>query len=589
MAPSVRGGGRPPSGMRLATGQRGRVDPNQPSVGVMASSSLNIDARPVTQQGLTGMRTKALGPGRQIADKSYFLSELRSRLTAITGEITKMRAEEVNTGSGNAKYGQYERKYEEMIAEVRTLEGELADFNLALDKVRTNTNLNDIDRMFESLQERNKVESGTGDQIFIKTKQHDKRTKELNSQIDLINQQASERIRQLGPDVAREYDELLDENSALQQAIVEREGLVQSLDQKISFMNGQLQSKEFQTHLRGVQLEKKSKQLKRSHDELTEEVNSHLSPEEMRDKLLQKVKDANADIAQHEQRSKMLEEQLETYQDLIREKEQELSEAKKHALKAKKYEAVYERDRKMQEFIDQFPTAMQGEKENIGKLKNTIVALLKHISKGIASAENVPDQEKLADMRSELSFKEQTLANSKSTLQALEKDLAKRKDELEKIDSLDIKINNELKALKEKMSSMNREMGGFKSEEELQIEASETKRRLLKEKSDTRKTRDGIKQQVQLEGVIYDRKKRELAGNDVFKKVEVSETKLKTMAASVFTLSDYISTRKRESDYKGVAKEILASAKKNQRFHHRQDQSNRSFSAQAAARATVSA
>ncbi len=41
----------------------------------------------MTQQGLDGMRMRTAGPGRQIADKSYYLSELRTKMSEIGREI----------------------------------------------------------------------------------------------------------------------------------------------------------------------------------------------------------------------------------------------------------------------------------------------------------------------------------------------------------------------------------------------------------------------------------------------------------------------------------------------------------------------
>lgn len=45
-------------------------------------TELNVAARPVTQQGMRGMHTQPLGPGRQIADKSYYQAELRNKVGA---------------------------------------------------------------------------------------------------------------------------------------------------------------------------------------------------------------------------------------------------------------------------------------------------------------------------------------------------------------------------------------------------------------------------------------------------------------------------------------------------------------------------
>jgi hypothetical protein len=36
--------------------------------------------RPVTTQGMRGMKTGAMGPGRQVADQSFFVGVLRNKV-----------------------------------------------------------------------------------------------------------------------------------------------------------------------------------------------------------------------------------------------------------------------------------------------------------------------------------------------------------------------------------------------------------------------------------------------------------------------------------------------------------------------------
>ncbi|VDO52960.1 unnamed protein product [Onchocerca flexuosa] len=50
--------------------------------------------RPVTQQGLTGVRTPArVGAGRFVVDKSYYMSLLRTQMNIMMIEIDKLRGE----------------------------------------------------------------------------------------------------------------------------------------------------------------------------------------------------------------------------------------------------------------------------------------------------------------------------------------------------------------------------------------------------------------------------------------------------------------------------------------------------------------
>lgn len=502
------------------------------------------------------MHTKPLGPGRQIADDKFFITELRTRIADITNETTRMRQEQETIKKDNASYAQYERKYEEQIKHVKDLEGELADFNLALDKLRTNTSVDDIQDMHDRIKQRNSYEAQQVDEVFMKTQQQQKKTLAVEREIDQIHQTAANRISTLGEDAANEYRSLQDEQKSLQQDIDDKETTLQQYDAKITHLQQQLQSKEYQTHQKGLELKKTKQKLLSKRMELEEDTDASLTPEEMRDKLKQKVKDANSEIEASERRLKQLDQLVERYHDDIHAKEQELSEAKKHAQKAKKYEAVYERDRKMQEFIDEYDEVYHKEVENKKTLKNTIVALMKHISKQYTASENLPDAQQLTEMREELSFKEQKLKNSKNTLSLLNHDLDLRKQELDKINTLDKKINAELKAQKDKIQSMKVEMSQFKSDDELKHDATEAKKALQKEKQRTKKLKDSSKHQVQILGQAFDKRKKELTGNETMKRMDALEQKLRTYSSTVYSLQDFIDSRKRESDYEGIHNEV---------------------------------
>lgn len=41
---------------------------------------LQVADRPVTTQGMRGMKTGAMGPGRQVADQSFFVGVLRNKV-----------------------------------------------------------------------------------------------------------------------------------------------------------------------------------------------------------------------------------------------------------------------------------------------------------------------------------------------------------------------------------------------------------------------------------------------------------------------------------------------------------------------------
>ncbi|XP_016075984.1 PREDICTED: intraflagellar transport protein 74 homolog isoform X5 [Miniopterus natalensis] len=117
--PASRGGigltGRPPSGIRPPSGSI-RVATGMPpgtarpgsrggliGTGGVLSSQIKVADRPVTQQGLSGMKTGIKGPQRQILDKSYYLGLLRA---------------------------------ENLAVEIKDFQGQLADYNMELDTLQ---------------------------------------------------------------------------------------------------------------------------------------------------------------------------------------------------------------------------------------------------------------------------------------------------------------------------------------------------------------------------------------------------------------------------------------------------------------------
>ncbi len=76
------------------------------------------------------------GDGGGLPPQSYYLSELRSKMAEIGREIKVLTDESAKLTRDSQVFASLERRYEERVTEVRQLEGQLADFNLAFDKVR---------------------------------------------------------------------------------------------------------------------------------------------------------------------------------------------------------------------------------------------------------------------------------------------------------------------------------------------------------------------------------------------------------------------------------------------------------------------
>jgi intraflagellar transport protein 74 len=101
--------GRPLTG-RLGTGQAVPATPGQMAgYGVSLNTEVNVSDRPVTQQGMMGMRVGTAGPGRQVQDASYFMGKLHSKISEITTEVEKIRREIDQDAKDKSQYTQVRR------------------------------------------------------------------------------------------------------------------------------------------------------------------------------------------------------------------------------------------------------------------------------------------------------------------------------------------------------------------------------------------------------------------------------------------------------------------------------------------------
>lgn len=288
----------------------------------------------MTQQGL-GAPLKPQGPGRQVADRTYYAGEIRGKIHEITQETQSLRAEIAKKESDTALHGQLERRYEEVAKEVRGLEGDLADFNLALDKLRTHADPSDIQQLHNHMHQRNQQERARVDQLFLRRAAVDKQASAVEQELQAVHAEAAQRLAAMGEGVQAEYDELRVRALQASEELHAKEARALELEARIRHARMELGSDAFRTHEQGLELLRRRRELEQRRTALEAEVadaeQGVSSPEEMRERLLQRVKDLNASIKEGEQRIKQLEEELEAQQDVAQQRRAELTEAKVRA------------------------------------------------------------------------------------------------------------------------------------------------------------------------------------------------------------------------------------------------------------------
>lgn len=94
-------------------------------------------------------------------------------------------------------YTALERRYEERVGEVRVLEGQLADFNLAFDKVRTGAELGDVRHQQQRLAAANEHERRRLDEVFLRRADAEQRARTAELEIESIHRRNEQRMQSL--------------------------------------------------------------------------------------------------------------------------------------------------------------------------------------------------------------------------------------------------------------------------------------------------------------------------------------------------------------------------------------------------------
>jgi intraflagellar transport protein 74 len=542
-------GGGPP-GTRQGIGTRQGTAARLAGGGVGSHTEVKIENRPMTSamNGLSGLKTGSLGPKRQVYDKTYYLLQLTKRCKELQEEVEKMNKESDASREDNKLYQQLEKRYDTLVRTVRSLEGDLADYNLATDKQRTDTRPEEVHHMFMIMKQQNDAQRQEVDQIFLEKKSHEEEIQGMQEEIMGLARAAEERLNELHPDQHREYEMLREESVRLNQELSDGRDDLDQVSQRLNTLEG---------HLRSDVLRMRSQMLLETRKEVAERLSAleaearqcSLTIPEQRDLLLAKVKSDNADIVAAEKSNSDMKLQKERLRAAIQEVATDASE-KDVASDQQKYEILFSKDQEMSQFIDSYDRLFGEEEAKLAEKQVNVTRLLENISKTAELEKNVTPENHMKDIEDELDFKNKQLQNSETTQNRLEAELMKRGGELEKIESLDTKITQELQQVEAKMEQYQQEMASNLDIPELQ-EGARARTQLLEARREHLEARSAaLRQQVRFLGLRLESRKQQLADDAVAAGLEGQEQKIRQFGQTLHALRSYIGQKAAESDYR---------------------------------------
>ncbi|XP_030322978.1 intraflagellar transport protein 74 homolog [Calypte anna] len=565
--PSSRSGltTRPTSASRTPSGSRtGTAMPPSSSrpcsrgvsstTGGVLPSQIKVADRPVTQQGLSGMKTAVKGPQRQIMDKTYYLGLLRSKTNELTTEINKLQEEVEMYKQEKSVYLSYEKRAETLAGEIKEFQGHLADYNMVVDILNTNTDIAEVIRDYNMLKVQNDRDAQSVDKIFTERQATEKLIQGAEEDIEHEKVVADDIIKDMSQENQAKYMELKAANEKLSQELVVQQQELDALHVKEEALRAEIAHSLVKQE--AVQLYEKLHELEERRNQMIADDKNMESPQEERDRLLKQVKDDSQEIASMERQLTDVKEKINHFKKVIQQLDMDLENHQGD--ENRKYKELKKKEESIDNFFETFEEVKNQELERKAQIEANIVALLEHSSRNVNHMKQISSvtNQELKIMQEDLTFKSNEMQKSQSTAKNLVTESQKLQMDLQKMEVLEGKMVDELASLKDKIEQTKMDLEVYNNLPALRASGEEKKKKLQSDKERLTKrscTFNKIMEQLNTE---YETLKRELEENETHSQLTNLERKWQHHEQNNFMMKEFIATKSQESDYEPVMKNV---------------------------------
>ncbi|KAI9224246.1 hypothetical protein BC828DRAFT_373926 [Blastocladiella britannica] len=509
--------------------------------------------RPGTQQGVGGMpKTSYQGSGRVVQDRSYWMGELKQRLGALGTELGKIHNDMDSLEHENAGFVTMEKRAQGLGDELRDLQGQLGDYNMLLDKLHSDADLEEVQRQAAVLVIKNDADQQAVDGLFMERQDKEQKIKELELQIKTEKDRAADRIAQLEPTSHSAWMQFEAQSSTLLASISQQQSKLTAAQIKRTYLEDQVKLDPVRQQMWALQ-EKRAFFQAKLRDLTGNGSGPGAAPTDLDSKeaILDDIKRSNTEIANMER----------TLADLTKEHNRlaaELQAATTAASddKAAKYEELVKKDAEMQAFLDAFPEQHGNIVGQLTTAQNESAVLLEEIRSLAAPPAGTPSD--LRRMAGDLKDKEKELATAESTFVAVQAERERMLGDLQRIDQLDTKIVGELAAAQARVAALTADLAKFDRVDEISKSVVAQRDEAAAQVAGLQQQRTWAKMAVTLVATRVDIKRAQLAENDTARQLVALESKWRAAESSVSAMRQQVAERAAEADYASSRTELTA-------------------------------
>uniref|UniRef100_A0A8B9CDI2 Intraflagellar transport 74 n=1 Tax=Anser brachyrhynchus TaxID=132585 RepID=A0A8B9CDI2_9AVES len=539
---------RTPSAARIGTGmppstsRPGSRGGSATASGIL-SSQIKVADRPVTQQGLSGMKTGMKGPQRQIMDKTYYLGLLRSKTNELTTEINKLQEEVEMYKQEKSVYLSYEKRAEALAGEIKEFQGQLADYNMVCcyQLLILNTPFSPLLR----LKVQNDRDAQSVDKIFTERQATEKLIQAVEEDIEHEKVVADDIIKDMSPENQAKYMEMKTANEKLSQELIVQQQELDALNMKEESLRAEIAHSLVKQE--AMQLYEKLHELEERRNQMIAEDKNMESPQEERERLLNILQSSfNHGFHNLFIRLAEVKEKTNHFKKVIQRLDMDLENHQGNITSV------------VVDFLETFEDVKNQELERKAQIEASIIALLEHSSRNVNCMKQISSvtNQELKIMQEDLTFKSNEMQKSQSTAKTLITESQKLQMDLQKMELLEGKMTDELASLKEKIEQTTAELEVYNNLPALKASGEEKKKRLQDDKEKLTKRSNAFKKIMELLNAEYETLKRELQENETHSQLTNLERKWQHHEQNNFMMKEFIATKSQESDYQPVMKNV---------------------------------
>lgn len=529
---------------------------NRPAsrAGIGLQTAVNVAERPITQQGLTGMKTGGgRGPQRQFQDRSYFLGALRTKMAELTTEIGKLGREVETHSKEQSTYLAYDKRVKELAGELTVSQGQLADYNLLVDKLNTDTDRAEVELECSEVKADNDVAAQEVEQLWAEKQTKEAHIQQLEIELEQERHMADNLVAAMQPELRERYLQLKAANVQYSHGMEEMNQELDVLSSRKATLEDEMAVSAVKRE--AVMLYDQLAEAEGKRDKLLEEAKQRGTPQQERERLLSQVKEDNAEISIMERHILEASERMRALVEEREQLDQDLEENQSE--RNQKYRELKKREETMDQFLNTFDETKDQEIQRLQELEEQIATLLEAMSQNLSAVGHLPSSQVYSNMKEDLAFKEGEVEKSKNTLEGLNREHQQLTLNLEKIEALEEKIKTEMTTLKEKMTNMDEEMVTFSDLDKLRQDAEAKRTKLQVEQDELKGRREGVIQNMQDSQLAFDSAKKALNDNETYIQLTNLERKWQVVEQNNFAISEFINNKRAESNFEPIKNRVM--------------------------------